>query len=264
MFGALGTTLRDPELAWETIRRSERRRMLAPTLLALTFATGVIDAISYLAIGSVFTANMTGNLVLIGFAFGGQPGFSVPRTIASLLAFMAGAALAGRLAGAWHVRPFIWMQRTTRIELALVALAAALATTLHAGVDTDDSPVRYLVVIVLALAMGLRNATVRRLGFSDIPTTVATSTISDLATDSRLGGGERRRQWRRIGAITCMLLGAACGAALVREVSTFAGFALALAAILGAIGHQAWVAHVHPGPAHSVAVDDPPLPPDQT
>ena len=233
--------------------------MLAPTLLALTFATGVIDAISYLAIGSVFTANMTGNLVLVGFALGGQPGFSISRTLVSLLAFMLGAAIAGRLAFSWYERPFIWMQRVTRIELVLVLLAAALATNIHTGVETGDSPVRYLVVIVLAIAMGMRNATVRRLGFRDIPTTVATSTISDLATESHLGGGERRNELRRIGAIACMLAGAAAGAALVREVSTLAAFSLAIAAVGAAVAHQAWVAHRHPAPARAVA--DPPAPP---
>ncbi|MEH3052752.1 MAG: YoaK family protein [Patulibacter minatonensis] len=242
----------DPEVAWATIKQSERRRLLAPTLLLLTFATGVIDALSYLAIGSVFTANMTGNLVLIGFAVGGQPGFSAPRTIVSLLAFMLGALLAGRLAKRWHHRPFLWMQRVTRMELGFLLVAALIATGIHTGTTTPDSPLRYLAVIVLGTAMGVRNATVRRLGFRDLPTTVATSTISDLASESTLGGGERRNQLRRVLAIACMLLGAALGAALVREASVLAAFALAVAAVLAALGHQAWIGHRHPGPAHAV------------
>jgi hypothetical protein len=45
-------------------------------LLAMTVVTGIVDAVSFLALGRVFTANMTGNLVLIGFAFAGAPGLS--------------------------------------------------------------------------------------------------------------------------------------------------------------------------------------------
>jgi len=39
-------------------------------LLALTGVTGLVDAISFLGLGSIFTANMTGNVVLLGFAIG--------------------------------------------------------------------------------------------------------------------------------------------------------------------------------------------------
>ncbi|MDQ8042985.1 MAG: DUF1275 family protein, partial [Solirubrobacteraceae bacterium] len=59
-------TFPSPDDDWAIIRASARRRMLLPTLLLMTVATGVVDAFSYLAIGSVFTANMTGNIVLIG------------------------------------------------------------------------------------------------------------------------------------------------------------------------------------------------------
>lgn len=251
----------DPDQAWAAIQQSERRHLLAPTLLLLTFATGVIDAVSYLAIGSVFTANMTGNLVLVGFAIGGAPGFSLPRTVVSVLAFSAGAAAAGRLARRWYRRPFIWMQRITRLELVFLLAATALATGLSTGVTTPDSPLRFLVVTVLGMAMGLRNASVRRLGFVDIPTTVATSTLSDLASESRAGGGERRNQAHRAIALLCMLAGAAAGAAMVREASPTAGFALAIGTVLLAIAHQQWTAVRHPRPAGVIDDADEPSAP---
>jgi uncharacterized membrane protein YoaK (UPF0700 family) len=144
------------------------------------------------------------------------------------------------------------MQRVTRMELAFLVVAALIASGIHTGTTTPDSPLRYLAVLVLGTAMGLRNATVRRLGFRDLPTTVATSTISDLASESSWGGGERRNQLRRIGAIGCMLVGAALGAIIIREVSVLAGFALAITAVLSALAHQAWIGHRHPGPAHAV------------
>ena len=74
--------------------------MKAPVriLLAMTVVTGIVDAVSFLALGRVFTANMTGNLVLIGFAFAGVPGLSISRSAVALLAFLSGAVLGGRMA----------------------------------------------------------------------------------------------------------------------------------------------------------------------
>jgi hypothetical protein len=62
-------------------------------LVAMTVVTGIVDAVSFLALGRVFTANMTGNLVLIGFAFAGAPGLSISRSALALLAFLSGAVL---------------------------------------------------------------------------------------------------------------------------------------------------------------------------
>src|SRR2546428_8442670 len=72
---------------------------LPGALLVLTAATGLIDAVSYLALGHVFTANMTGNVVFLGFAVAGAPGLSIPRSAVSLGAFLAGAVAGGRPAG---------------------------------------------------------------------------------------------------------------------------------------------------------------------
>jgi len=70
---------------------------LPPALLVLTGVTGLVDAVSFLGLGHIFTANMTGNVVFLGFAAAGVPGLSVARSSTSLVAFLAGAALGGRL-----------------------------------------------------------------------------------------------------------------------------------------------------------------------
>jgi uncharacterized membrane protein YoaK (UPF0700 family) len=224
----------------------ERRHLLLPTLLLMTLATGVIDAVSYLALGSVFTANMTGNVVLIGFALGGVPGFSISRTCTAVAGFAIGGAIAGRLSRRWGRHPFVWVRRATAIEIVLVSIAAVASIGLTTGIEVDDEPQRYAVITVLALAMGMRNATIRRLGFTDVPTTVLTSTISDLASDSRLGGGERRRQGRRAAAIAAMAIGALIGALLVQHADVHAGFATAIAFLAMAAAHQARIARRHP------------------
>ncbi|MGW6016344.1 YoaK family protein, partial [Streptomyces sp. NPDC055210] len=73
------------------------REPLLASLMTLTAVSGLIDAISYLGLGHVFTANMTGNVVVIGFAVAGAPGFSVLGSLVSLAAFLTGAVIAGRL-----------------------------------------------------------------------------------------------------------------------------------------------------------------------
>src|SRR2546428_12642668 len=76
----------------------ERPASLPLLLLALTVTTGLIDAVSVLGLGRVFTANMTGNVVFLGFALARVPGFSLVRSLAALAAFLAGAVIGGRLA----------------------------------------------------------------------------------------------------------------------------------------------------------------------
>ena len=74
---------------------------LPPVLISMTLVTGLVDAFSYLVLGHVFVANMTGNIVFLGFALAGAPGFSITASVAATLAFAAGALIGGRL-GARH------------------------------------------------------------------------------------------------------------------------------------------------------------------
>jgi uncharacterized membrane protein YoaK (UPF0700 family) len=79
------------------IPQSTRHDPLIVALLALTFTTGLIDAASYIGLGRVFVANMTGNVVLLGCAAVGVPSLSVTRALLSLLGFLVGAVGGGRL-----------------------------------------------------------------------------------------------------------------------------------------------------------------------
>lgn len=242
----------NPEEAWERIRASSRRKLLLPSLLGMTFATGIVDAVSYLGIGSVFTANMTGNAILLGFGIAGEYAFSISRSLLALVGFALGSAIAGRLSRTWHHTPFIWFRRMTAIEIVLLAITGVLLIGLDTGITTPDEPRRYLAIAVLSLAMGMRNATVRRLGFTDVPTTVVTSTVTDVASDSWFGGGERRREGVRLAAIAAMVVGALVGALLV-QVSPFAALGLAELVLLAVAAHQTWIARTVPRGGLTVA-----------
>src|SRR5262245_26279478 len=147
---------------------------LPRVLVILTMTTGLVDAVSVLGLGRVFTANMTGNVVFLGFAAAGVPGFSVARAVVSLAGFMVGAILGGRLgvtmAGMTRRR---WLLTVAVVEAGLFFVAAWVAV----GYDTDaltPVPTLYALIVLTAVAMGLRNATVRRLAVPDLTTTVLT------------------------------------------------------------------------------------------
>jgi uncharacterized membrane protein YoaK (UPF0700 family) len=115
------------------------------------------------------------------------------------------------------------------VEAALVGAAALVAFL--AGTVASGWP-RYAVIAILALAMGMRNAAVRRLAIKDMTTTVLTQTLTGLATDSSLAGGSNPRAGRRIGAVVAMLVGAFAGAAMFLHVN--AALPLLVAAVLSA------------------------------
>ena len=134
---------------------------LSFALLTLTGVTGLVDAVSFLGLGHVFTANMTGNVVLLAFAVAGTPGLSMARSSTSLVAFLIGAALGGRLAvtmaAAGRRR---WLLTVAVSEALLLVTAAVASIELEIGSATSPSRL-YAVIVLTALAMGLRNATVR-------------------------------------------------------------------------------------------------------
>jgi len=185
---------------------------LAGALLVQTVATGLIDAVSYLALGHVFTANMTGNVVFLAFAVAGAPGLSIPRSAVSLGGFLAGAVAGGRLAARLGTGPqHRWVATAFAMEAVMLLAAAAVAGSRATLLAV------YGVIVLTALAMGVRNATVRKIALPDLTTTVLTLTLTGLAADSALAGGANPRVWRRGASVLSMFLGAGVGALLVRH-----------------------------------------------
>nr|WSZ17574.1 DUF1275 domain-containing protein [Streptomyces canus] len=216
----------DPKTAGDPEARGLR---LVVVLLGLTVVSGLIDAVSYLGLEHVFTANMTGNVVVLGFAAAGAPGFSVAHTLTSLGSFVVGAAVGGRVAvrlGGGSRRT--WVRLTLAAEAVLLGIAAVVAFAAPGATATA-----YTLIAVTAFAMGLRNATVRKLGVPDLTTTVLTMTLTGLAADSRAGGGHGIRSPRRTASVIAMVAGATLGAWLVLHHGL--GIPLAISAGLVAV-----------------------------
>jgi uncharacterized membrane protein YoaK (UPF0700 family) len=224
--------LADSIVSW----KDDRHGPLPPLLLVLTMVTGLVDAVSYLKLGHVFVANMTGNVVFLGFAVADAKDFSIPASVVAIAAFLAGALAGGRLGlSTGHHRGRL-LATATYIKIVLVGVAMVTAATC----DPNGELVRYALIVLLALAMGLQNATARRLAVPDLTTTVLTLTLTGLAADSTLAGGSNPRPGRRLLATATMFLGAAVGAFLVFHVGVIAvlGLVLVLLALIGIAAYR--------------------------
>jgi uncharacterized membrane protein YoaK (UPF0700 family) len=193
-------------------------------MILLTMVTGIVDADAYLKLGHVFVANMTGNVVFLGFAAAGAGGLSVAGSLLALACFLPGGVAAGRLATR------LGDNRSNQLRMAagtqVVLVTAAIPVAAVAG-DHIGSASRYALIALLALAMGIQNATARRLAVADLTTTVLTLTLTGIAADSQLAGGSGAKTGRRVLAVAAMLLGAVIGALLLLKIAPVAPLALA-------------------------------------
>ncbi len=194
-------------------------------LIGLTVVTGLVDAVSYLGLGHVFVANMTGNVVFLGFLAGGAADFSAALSLAAIGSFALGALASGRLG--WNTGGHRGRLLAVSSGIQAAVVAGALLVSL-ASFGVRDGISAHALVLLLAFAMGLQTATVRRLGVPDLTTTVLTLTVTGLAADSLLAGGAHPNTGRRLAAIAAMFVGAFVGAVLVFRVSVSAALAVAL------------------------------------
>jgi uncharacterized membrane protein YoaK (UPF0700 family) len=229
--------------------RAGRHGPLPPLLLGLTLVTGLVDAFSYLLLGHVFVANMTGNVVFLGFAIAGAAGFSISASLVALGSFMLGALVGGKVGSRLgHDRGHLLAAATAFQALLLGASVVVAAAT---G-DPVTGAARYTLIVMLGMSMGVQNAAVRKLAVPDLTTTVLTLTITGVAADSAIAGGKGAAAGRRLVAVAAMFVGALVGATLVLQVHIVGPLALALL-ITAVVALVSWRASatepdwVHPG-----------------
>ncbi|WP_432991986.1 YoaK family protein [Dactylosporangium sp. CA-233914] len=205
-------------------------------MLALTFSTGVVDAVGYLGLDRVFTGNMTGNVVILGMALAGAEELSVLGPLLALGGFIIGAALAG-----WTLRGRSpgWSWRTTGLLTLTAGLLLACGAALLGATDPAKS-IQVTISTVLGAAMGVQAATARHIAVKEVTTVVVTSTITAWAAGLALPPAAHADQGlgiRRVTAVVLILGGAAVGAALLRWNASagllVAGLIVAAVAALG-------------------------------
>ncbi len=200
-------------------------------MLLLTGVSGLVDAASYLALGHVFVANMTGNIVFIGFALAGATNLSLRSSAVAIVAFLAGGLLAAQLARRLKRGHLGELRIMTGVQFVIVL--AAIGTGV--AFSPSNALVAYAVVGLLAVAMGVQSASTTRLripGFNS--TVVLTTMLTTLAAESQLGGGSGANNGRRVLAIASMFGGGLAGAALTLRTVWLAPLVVA-ALLLGVV-----------------------------
>ena len=214
---------------------------MALVLLLLTTVSGLVDATSFLVLGHVFVANMTGNVAFLGFASAGATEFSAAASLTAIVSFMAGALLVGRLLLRRISAPLRRLRATSAGQLVL--LLGALTFALLLGVPRGP-PQTYVLIVLLALAMGVQSAAAYYLAVPGLSrTTVLTTTLTGLAAGTPRSGDGASESVRLALSVGVLLGGAFIGAVLVLRVGVGAplGVATALVGLAVLTAHHAEV-----------------------
>jgi len=207
---------------------SRNRTVVA--LLLLTFATGLVDAISVLVLGHVFVANMTGNVIFLGFWFVPHSGVDLTAAVVSFISFVIGTVIGGRFARHLGHDVRLWLTAALGTEVVALMVLAVLA---GAGVLPYHDNGKLVLIAGLAVVFGAQSVAARQFGIQELSTTVLTSTIVGIGVDSRLAGGTGQGEKLRYFVVLTMCGGAVIGATLSLFV---VAPVIALAAVIVAAG----------------------------
>ncbi len=215
-------------------------RLTVTGLLLLTFATGLVDAVSVLILGHIFVANMTGNAIFLGFWFVPHSGVDMTAAVVAFGSFLAGTVLGGRFARHLEHDTRRWVTVALSVECVVLVALSILA---GAGVLHYHDNTKLILIAGLAIAFGSQNATARQFGIQELSTTVLTSTIVGIGVDSRLAGGTGQREKLRYSVVVTMCAGAVAGATMSRftvaPVIALAALLVAASAIIFLFGPPA-------------------------
>jgi len=208
-------------------------RTTVACLLLLTFATGIVDAISVLVLGHVFVANMTGNIIFLGFWFAPHSVVDMTAALVAFASFVTGAILGGRLSRHLDDDVRRWLTVALGIEVVMLVTLSILSGT---GVLDYHDNTKLILIAGLAVTFGLQAAAARQFGIQELSTTVLTTTIVGIGFDSRTAGGTGHREKLRFSVVLTMCAGALVGATMTRWfVAPVIAVAAAVVALAAAI-----------------------------
>ena len=190
-------------------------------LIGLTFAAGVVDAVSYLGLGQIFTANMTGNVVFLALAVGHRSLLTALHSVAALMGFCVGAVVAGQLLERPRP-PGIWPGRATWVMCGTLVCMSAFAWIWAVVGGEPGATLLYVLIGLSSLGMGMQNAAARHLAVPGLTTTVITTALTGFMVDLPALGMSGTAQRRGGFAVIALFSGATIGAALVVYARPFA------------------------------------------
>jgi uncharacterized membrane protein YoaK (UPF0700 family) len=210
------------EILTEIHHQAVELRVRDLLLNALTVSSGAVDAISFLALGKVFSAFMTGNIAFFGLRVAGAS--NAPGGVAifaSMAAFAMGVYLSTRIvefpegSGLWP------KQVTVALGVSLIAHAVFLAVW-FASNGQPSIDVAHVLLGSWALAMGMQSAAVRTLHVEGVFTTAATATIIFLAGDITNWSATVVERRRFAGVLVSLFVGATAGGLLLVHAHIYA------------------------------------------
>jgi len=209
-----------------------RPRPVVLLLTVLTFTAGLVDAVSVLGLGHVFTSLMTGNVVYLGLGLAGRGQEFPLHALLAIASFVGGAWLAAIISRRFLERSLrAWLSRVCLIETCalVLSIAIALAAGEHGQVIEAATP-RLLMIAALAFAMGVRTASVAHIPIADMKTTVLTLTLASLAADA---GSAGTGMLRRFVSVVTLCLGALAGATLIQHFGVVVALAVMASLVAG-------------------------------
>jgi uncharacterized membrane protein YoaK (UPF0700 family) len=201
--------------------RPDRQSLRDVLLVALTVASGAVDAISYFGLGKIFSAFMTGNIVFLGFGIAEIEGPDVIPVLVALSMYALGGYLGLRFISRRAQEPVLWPRAMT-VLLGLVAIAEAFFLVgWLATAGYPSARIVYVFIALLSLAMGIQTAAVRSLGVQGIFTTAGTFTL--VAFVGTFAGSRSRAEMPRLaGVLLGLIVGAVAGGLLFLHARSYA------------------------------------------
>ena len=190
----------------------------------------MLDAFSFLLLGRIFVANVTGDVLFVAFGLAGAHGFSVAAALITLGVFFLGAFLGGRLFAHFGVHRGHLLTVSCLIEAVLFGAATVIASTMH---GSPTGGVKYGLIVLLGLAMGLQNALAFKLAIPGMTTSVLTQAITGISAESQIAGGSGSNKGARITSTVALFLGALVGALLVLKVDVWSELLLGTLILTG-------------------------------
>ena len=188
--------------------------ILEAQLVALTFAVGINDAVTFTDFHT-FVSNQTGSTVFlaVGALEVTKDVINLNHVGLSLGGFLSGCLIAGRLANHFGRRRRAWLLTTNLIQTLMMYIAAALRKWY---VGDDKNPKAFAVIFFLAFGAGMQISMARAINIAELPTGMITTGYTDFFNDPDILGLHNRKRNRRFGSVSSLLVGAFVGATALK------------------------------------------------
>lgn len=154
-------------------------RLKAILILVLAWTAGMVDAVGFLNLAHLFTTHMSGNSAATGAYLGQGNWREMSRRVFPIPLFVVGVA-----SGGWLTEVAIVRRARSVFLLPLLLEEAVLAAYLIAGIfagPAGGGPMFYVLAALPSFAMGVQNATLKRVGHRTVRTTYVTGMLTNFA-----------------------------------------------------------------------------------